>query len=96
MKGTINNCFASGNVTANGANETYSKNGGLVGDASKDAVVENSYRTDTQVLIKNGASGKQYNESGEVKTLEEIILELKSTWDDEIWNLNKTFPRLYN
>ena len=72
LEGTINDCYATGNVTANGANDTYSRNGGLVGDKTKNSVINNCYRTDTQKLIKYNSSDSMYNSDGTIETIENI------------------------
>ena len=93
LEGTIKYCFAAGNVTANGANDSYSKNGALVGDKSSSSSIIESYRTDTQQLIKFNVSNSCYNEDGKINSIKEITKLLSKCWDSN-WNFNKSLPIL--
>ncbi|MDY4145232.1 MAG: leucine-rich repeat protein [Bacilli bacterium] len=93
LEGTIKYSFATGSVTANGVYDTYSKNGGLVGDKKTNSNIIDSYRLISQELIKKEAIGKQYNKDGITNTIENIIESLKPVWNTN-WNMNKIMPIL--
>ena len=94
--GQLNNSFATGNVTANGSNEVYSRNGGLVGH-NNGCEVTNCYRSYTQTLTRYSQTNTAYNTDGTVldlstKTCAELI-ELLG-WDTEVWSSLKSLPLL--
>ena len=93
LEGTIKCSFATGNVTANGANDSFSKNGGIVGDKATDSIIVECYRSDAQVLTKYSVSNKSYNEDGRVDSLDIIMGSLKTFWSIN-WNFNKKLPKL--
>ena len=70
--GSVRNCFASGNVTAKGGNETYSRNGGFAGFCSDSSTLDNCYRADSQVLTRYMTSDSAYCSSGNTASSEEL------------------------
>ena len=93
LEGTIKYSFSTGNVIANGANDTYSKNGGIVGDKASDSIIVECFRSNTQILTKYSVSNKSYNEDGIVDSIDNIMKTLKTFWSMN-WNFNKKFPHL--
>ena len=94
--GSVSNSFAYGNVTANGATEVYSRNGGLLGE-NIDGTVTNCYRSSKQTLTRYGASSASYNADGEsinFSTLTKAQIIEQLTWSDEIWSFVKEWPTL--
>ena len=70
--GSISHCFASGNVTAKGANETYSRNGGFAGYRSSGATVENCFKSSSQVLTRYVSTESEYCTIGDTKDIDEL------------------------
>ena len=68
--GTIQGAFASGDVTAKGSSESYSRNGGFV--AENKGTLEECYRAAEQVLTKYTTAGNSYNDLATVLPLAEI------------------------
>ena len=68
--GTIQGAFASGNVTAKGSSESYSRNGGFV--AENKGTLEECYRASEQVLTKYTTAGNSYNDLATVLPLADI------------------------
>ena len=93
--GTIDSCFATGNVTAKGANTVYSRNGGIVGH-NIDGNVTNCYRSSSQVLTRNGESGANNTEGSSISLDSSNVKQYIEAfgWDLEIWNFDNGWPRL--
>ena len=70
--GNISHCFASGNATAKGANEAYSRNGGFAGYCSSNATVENCFKSSSQVLTRYASTESEYCTIGETKNIDEL------------------------
>jgi hypothetical protein len=91
--GTVSGCFATGNVTAKGTSDAYSRNGGFAGFVSDDAVIEDCYRKNGQRLTQNTTVGSAYCESATEATLSEIIAHCESNWSASIWNFDYSIPK---
>jgi hypothetical protein len=90
--GTVSGCFATGNVTAKGTSDAYSRNGGFAGFVSDDAVIEDCYRKNGQRLTQNTTVGSAYCESATEATLSEIMTYCESNWSNSIWNFDYSVP----
>ena len=90
---TVSDCFATGNVTAKGTSDAYSRNGGFAGFVSDDAVIEDCYRKNGQQLTQNTAVGSAYCESATEATLSEIMTYCESNWSNSIWNFDYSIPK---
>ena len=90
--GTLTDCFATGNVTANGSNDAYSRNGGLVGSNTSESTITNCYRSSAQTLTKYSATGS-YNAEGISASITDIVTNLcKTSWDADTWDFVYTYP----
>ena len=92
--GTLQGCFAIGNVSAKGATLNYSRNGGLVG-TNDNGTIANCYRSSSQTLTRNGVSGSAYNDEGisvsfDGVTAQDIVNGLG--WDNSIWGGTEKYP----
>ena len=92
LEGTVTNSVAYGDVYAKGSTDSYSRNGGFVGSSSASATITNCYRSNAQILTKNGATNTAYNELGTASSLREIIDSCKSNWDNAKWNFVTEYP----
>ncbi len=95
--GKINNSLTIGKVSAKGATTPYSRNGGLVGFSSVNAIINNSYRSLSQILIRYNNSNSSYNEIGEtidVTSMRAFEIINKLLWDTNIWSYNYKTPKL--
>ena len=91
--GTISGCFATGNVTAKGTTDAYSRNGGFAGFVADEATVNSCYRSNEQVLTQNTTVGSAYCEAGTSASLEAIKTYVSANWSSDIWSFNYTHPR---
>jgi hypothetical protein len=89
-KGTIEGCLAFGNVTAQGSNETYSRNGGFA--AKNDGTLTECYRSETQVLTKYTTAGSAYCEDGTVDSYANMIAYAQSNWAYSVWEYDLKYP----
>ena len=89
-KGTIDGCLAFGNVTAQGSNETYSRNGGFV--ATNSGTLTECYRNESQILTKYTTVDSAYCNDGVVKFDADMISYAKSNWNTSIWEYDLKYP----
>ena len=92
LEGTVTNSIAYGDVNAKGSTDSYSRNGGFVGSSSASATITNCYRSNAQVLTKNGTANTAYNELGTAGTMSEILNFCKENWDNAKWNFVTEYP----
>ena len=92
LEGTVTNSVAYGDVYAKGSTDSYSRNGGFVGSSSASATITNCYRSNAQVLTKNGVANTAYNELGTAGAMNEILNFCKANWDNAQWNFVTVYP----
>ena len=92
LEGTVTNSAAYGDVYAKGSTDSYSRNGGFVGSSAATATITNCYRSNAQVLTKNGVANTAYNELGTAGTMSEILNFCKTNWDNAKWNFVTVYP----
>ena len=93
--GTISGCLSSGNITANGSDLSYSRNGQIVGDkADSNVTIENCYRYNGSTLTRFNTEGSAYNTDGISGTASECMTALKMVWDSTKWNMDGSWPSL--
>ena len=89
-KSAIDGCLAFGNVTAQGSNETYSRNGGFV--ATNSGTLTECYRSESQILTKYTTVGNAHCNDGVVKSDADMISYAKSNWNSSIWEYELKYP----
>ena len=89
-KGTIEGCLAFGNVTAQGSNETYSRNGGFV--ANNSGTLTECYRSETQKLVQYTTTGSAYCEDGTVDSYSDMIAYAQTNWASSVWEFDHKYP----
>ena len=91
-KSLIHGVFACGNVTAKGASEAYSRNGGFI--AVNGGTLEECYRDDGQVLTKYTTIGSAYCNEGIVASKADILAFCETSWDNAVWDFGGELPKL--
>jgi uncharacterized repeat protein (TIGR02543 family) len=94
ITGTVTGSFAVGNVSAHGYVQSYSQNGGFVGDLDAAATLTDCYRSSAQSLTRFGVSNSYANELGTSATTADIVSWCKAHWSTSAWNFNATLPTL--
>ncbi|MBR7112067.1 MAG: InlB B-repeat-containing protein [Clostridia bacterium] len=89
-KGTIDGCLAFGNVSAQGSNETYSRNGGFV--ANNSGTLTECYRSETQALTKYTTAGSAYCDDGTVDSYSDMIAYAQTNWASTVWEYDLKYP----
>ncbi len=93
--GTISYCLSSGDITANGSDLSYSRNGQIVGDkTASNVTIENCYRYSGATLTRFNTQGSVYNTDGTNGTALECTNALKTAWDSTKWNMDGSWPSL--
>ena len=90
--GGIVGSFATGDVSAKGSTDAYSRNGGFVGDNGNNGSISNSFKLNSQTLTKYGTSGKSFNDYGTSANISEIISYCKTNWNGSVWSFKKALP----
>ena len=90
-EGKIEGCLAFGNVTAQGSNQTYSRNGGFVAYNNSGTLTE-CYRSETQVLTRYTTVGTAYNEDGTADSVADMISYAQTNWDSSVWEFGLKYP----
>jgi len=94
ITGTATGSFALGSVSAHGYVQSYSQNGGFVGDLDAAATLTDCYRSSAQSLTRFGVSNSYANELGTSATTADIVSWCKAHWSTSAWNFNATLPTL--
>ena len=89
-KGTIDGCLAFGNVTAQGSNDTYSRNGGFV--ANNSGTLTECYRSETQTLVQYTTTGSAYCDDGTADSVTDMISYAQSNWSSTVWKYDAKYP----
>ncbi len=93
--GTISACLSSGDITANGSDLSYSRNGQIVGDkTASNVTIENCYRYSGSTLTRFNIQGSIYNTDGTSGTISECTEAIKVIWDLTKWNIDNDWPSL--
>jgi hypothetical protein len=94
ITGAATGSFAVGSVSAHGYVQSYSQNGGFVGDLDVTATLTDCYRSSAQSLTRFGVSNSYANELGTSATTADIVSWCKAHWSTSAWNFNATLPTL--
>lgn len=89
-EGTVEGCLAFGNVTAQGSDQTHSRNGGFV--ASNSGTLTECYRSEAQVLTQYTTTGTAYNEEGTADSVADMISYAQTNWDSSVWEFGLKYP----
>ena len=90
--GSIINCFATGDVLSKGSNEVYSRNGGVIGYSGDTCIIENVYRSNTQVLTRYTTVSASYNKDGVSDSISNIKTSMELLWNNSVWRFDKSYP----
>ena len=81
--GKITKCFAAGDVSAKGSNETYSRNGGFSGFCANEDIVVDCYKSNSQILTRYTTNGSEYCTVGTKSSANELRKLIEWTKDDK-------------
>ncbi len=90
-KGTITGSLAFGNVTAYSSyGDKYCQNGGFTG--ANTGTLTNCYRSEDQVLTRNGYEDKSACEDGTEASYSDMIDYAEENWDSDVWSFDIKYP----